>query len=274
VRKQKQKQKQSQKVIVNIGNLTRRKDPKIKQRRQVNQNKPSNKPIYIDRPMYIQTPPMMQPQPFQPQPIQPIQRALEKLQVEKLNDNLFSNKIKQDDLQNNDILIPINTKIDENIVDELKEALNDNKIDNTEFNKFDAKLKEQNDMQDAIKKSVNEENKRQRGEGDDYQDGDDYFIDENALSSYSASSKAIQSFDNPVADKARLNNTNIIDLYKEASELKVKYNFRIPDEKMGTPGNIIKKGKRIRLNKNELIEAILNERFGSPSFDLSGPKKK
>jgi len=235
VRKQKQKQKQSQKVIVNIGNLTRRKDPKIKQRRQVNQNKPSNKPIYIDRPMYIQTPPMMQPQPFQPQPIQPIQRALEKLQVEKLNDNLFSNKMKQDDIQNNDILIPINTKIDENIVDELKEALNDNKIDNTEFNKFDAKLKEQYDMQDAIKKSVNE-------------DEDEYELTNEPIFSFT--------------DKARLEKMTLKDLYKEANQLGVQFNFRIPDEKS-------EKSKNIRLKKGELIEAILNKKF-----DLSGPKKK
>jgi len=252
VRKQKQKQKQSQKVIVNIGNLTRRKDPKIKQRRQVNQNKPINKPIYIDRPMYIQTPQLFQPSPIQPQPIQ---RALEKLQVEKLNDNLFSNKMKQDDLQSNALLIPINTKIDENIVDELKEALTDNKIDNTEFNKFDEKLKEQYDMQDAIIKSVNEENKRQREQ--EYEDE----IDVNNLPPYEPSSRAIQESNDPIADKARLEKMTVKDLYTEARQLDIKYSTRTPD-------------KRIKLKKDELIAEILNKRFGSPSFDLSGPKKK
>lgn len=88
------------------------------------------------------------------------------------------------------------------------------------------------------------------------EDEDEIYEDE--LPSYSASSEAIQSSDDPIADKARLEKMKIRDLYKEASQLGVQYSIRTR-----TPN------KRIKLKKNDLIAEILNKRFGSPSFDLS-----
>lgn len=128
--KAKQKQKQTQKVIINIGSkqIMRKTQQQAKQT-QAKQTQPL-RPIIIDRPMYIQG--------------QQGEAGRQGRQGE--------------------IIIPVSTKIDKTIVGELKEALIDNKIDTKEFDKFDKLIKEQNETQQSLKKSILEEAVRKRKE--------------------------------------------------------------------------------------------------------------